>query len=61
MKDCMDDTINRAKCSRLATAPMVIVEIVAKVCATVNAQAPEGYEDESGFHFGAPLPRIKTT
>jgi hypothetical protein len=33
---------------------MIIGAIAAKVRATVDAQAPEGYEDESGFHLGAP-------
>jgi hypothetical protein len=59
--DCMDDTINRATCSPLAPATMILREILAKVCAAVAAQVPEGYEDESGFHFGAPILKIKTT
>jgi len=50
----MDDTINRAAFWPLAIATMVFGAIAAKVRATVDTQAPEGYEDESAFHFGAP-------
>jgi hypothetical protein len=57
----MHDTIHRAAFWPLAIAAMVVGLIEAKVRARVNAQAPEGYEDEYGFHFGAPLSRIKTT
>jgi hypothetical protein len=41
--------------SVLSMATMVIGEIAAKLRAKIDAQVPEGYEDESGFHFGAPL------
>lgn len=54
MTDCMDDTINRPTFSPLAMATMVIGAIAAKVRAAVDAQVPEGFEDESGFHFGTP-------
>jgi hypothetical protein len=50
----MDDTINRPTFSPLAMATMVIGAIAAKVRAAVDAQVPEGFEDESGFHFGTP-------
>ncbi len=50
----MDNSINKASVSLLAMAALVIAAIAAKVHATVDAQAPEGYEDESGFHFGNP-------
>jgi hypothetical protein len=53
MTNCMDGTIHRVTFWPLAIATMVIGAIAAKVRATVNAQAPEGYEDESAFHFGA--------
>ncbi len=33
-------------------AALVIAAIAAKVRATVESQAPVGYEDETGFHFG---------
>ncbi len=33
---------------------VIIAAIAAKVRATINAQVPEGYEDETGFHFGHP-------
>jgi hypothetical protein len=35
-------------------ATLVFAAIAAKVHAMIDAQMPEGYEDESGFHFGAP-------
>ena len=54
MTDCMHDTIHRATIWLLAIATIVVGTIAAKVRATINAQAPEGYEDESGFHLGAP-------
>jgi len=50
----MDNTMNKATVSLLTIATLVIAAIAAKVRATLNAQAPEGYEDESGFHFGSP-------
>jgi len=57
----MDGTIHRATFSPLAMASIVIGTIAAKVRATVEAQVPQGYEDESGFHFGSPLLNIETT
>jgi hypothetical protein len=50
----MYDTIHRTTFRLLAIATMVLGAIAASVRATVDAQAPEGYEDESGFHFGTP-------
>ena len=38
--------------SVLSTVPMVIGVTVTRVLAKIDAQVPEGYEDESGFHFG---------
>jgi hypothetical protein len=52
MKVVMDNNINKASVSLLAMAALVIAAVAAKVRATVEAQAPVGYEDESGFHFG---------
>jgi hypothetical protein len=47
--------MNKAATVTLLTmASMVISAISAKVRATIDAQAPVGYEDESGFHFGTP-------
>jgi len=40
--------------SVLSMVTIVIGIIAARVRAAVDAQAPGGYEDESGFHFGAP-------
>jgi hypothetical protein len=53
----MHDTIHKAMFWPLAVAAMVIGAIVAKARATVEAHVPEGYEDESGFHLGAPTSR----
>jgi hypothetical protein len=50
----MDNNVNKATVSLLAMASLVIAAIAAKIHATINAQAPVGYEDENGFHFGAP-------
>jgi hypothetical protein len=50
----MDNSVNKATFSILAIATVIFAAIAAKVRATVNAQVPEGYEDESGFHFGSP-------
>jgi hypothetical protein len=52
MKTVMDNNFNKASVSLLAMAALVIAAIAAKVRATVDAQAPVGYEDETGFHFG---------
>jgi hypothetical protein len=55
MTDYMDATMNKARFSPLAVAIVVMAETAAKARAIVDAQVPEGYEDESGFHFGAPI------
>jgi hypothetical protein len=47
----MDNSINKASVSVLALAALVIAAIAAKIRASVEAQAPVGYEDETGFHF----------
>jgi hypothetical protein len=48
----MDNNINKASVSLLAMAALVIAAVAAKVRATIETQAPVGYEDEAGFHFG---------
>jgi hypothetical protein len=48
----MDNSVNKESVSILAIAALVIAAVAAKVRATVEAQAPVGYEDEAGFHFG---------
>jgi hypothetical protein len=48
----MDNNINKASVSLLAMAALVIAAIAAKIRATIDTQAPVGYEDEAGFHFG---------
>ena len=50
----MDNDINKTSVSLLAMATLVIAAIAAKIRATAEAQAPEGYEDATGFHFGSP-------
>jgi hypothetical protein len=54
MKIVMDNNVNKASLSLLALAALVIAAVAAKVRATVESQAPVGYEDEEGFHFGFP-------
>ncbi len=54
MTDSMHDAIHRATIWPLAIATMVFGAIAAKVGATIDAQAPEGYQDEAGFHPGSP-------
>ena len=53
MKAIMDNTMNKASVSLLAMATVLIAAIAAKIRATAAAEAPEGYEDASGFHFGS--------
>lgn len=50
----MDNNLNKATFSLMAIATVIIAAIMAKVRATIDSQAPEGYEDENGFHFGSP-------
>jgi hypothetical protein len=50
----MVTTINKASVPFFTVVMMVIAALAAKVRASVNAQMPEGYEDETGFHFGQP-------
>jgi hypothetical protein len=54
MKAGMDNTINKTSFSLLAMATLVIAAIAAKIRAAAEAQAPVGYEDATGFHFGSP-------
>ena len=50
----MVSTVNKASVPFLAIVMVILAAIAAKVRATINAQVPEGYEDETGFHFGTP-------
>jgi hypothetical protein len=50
----MESTMNKASVPFLTMALLVIAAIAAKIRAAINAQVPEGYEDENGFHFGTP-------
>ena len=54
MNGYMDNNINKASVSLLAMATLILAAVAAKVRATIDSQAPEGYEDERGFHFGGP-------
>ena len=49
----MDNNINKVSFSLLAVFAVLAAAIMAKIRATIDEQAPVGYEDESGFHFGA--------
>jgi hypothetical protein len=50
----MDNSMNKASVPFLAMATLLIAALAAKIHAAAEAQAPEGYEDEAGFHFGHP-------
>jgi hypothetical protein len=50
----MDNTVNKASVSLLAIAGLVIAALSAKLRATAKTEAPEGYQDATGFHFGQP-------
>jgi hypothetical protein len=54
MQHGMDNSVNKASVSLLAMTALVLAAIVAKLRSTAEAQAPEGYEDATGFHFGSP-------
>jgi len=54
MTGFMNGIMNKTTFSLLAMASLVIATIASKVRAVVDAQLPEGYEDESGFHFATP-------
>ena len=53
MKIVMDNNINKASVSLLAIATLMIAAIATKIRASIEAQVPQGYEDETGFHFGS--------
>ena len=50
----MDNNINKATFSILAIFTVVAAAIMHKIHSAIESQAPEGYEDENGFHFGNP-------
>lgn len=50
----MDSTLNKASVPFLTIFMVIIAAIAAKVRSAYDAQVPEGYEDEAGFHFGRP-------
>ena len=54
MKNVMDNNMNKASLPLLALATLALAAIYAKIRAAALAQAPEGYEDATGFHFGSP-------
>lgn len=48
----IDNPINKASLPLLAMAMLIVAALVAKIRALAMEQAPEGYEDATGFHFG---------
>lgn len=54
MKYCLANFICSAMLSPSETVIVVLTAIACKLCATVEALVPEGYEDGTGFHFGTP-------
>jgi hypothetical protein len=54
MKVDMDNTFHKTSVSLLTMATVVLAALAAKIRATAAAEAPEGYEDANGFHFGSP-------
>jgi hypothetical protein len=48
----METNMNKASISLLTMATLVIAAIAAKILAAAKAEAPEGYEDATGFHLG---------
>jgi hypothetical protein len=53
MNTCIENGVNKESLSFMAMAVLIIAAIAAKLRPSVEAQAPEGYEDASGFHFGS--------
>ncbi|HWD19443.1 MAG TPA: hypothetical protein VHB20_09190 [Verrucomicrobiae bacterium] len=51
--DGMDNSINKESFSLLAIFTLIAAAVMAKLKATMDEQAPVGYEDENGFHYGA--------
>ena len=51
--DGMDNSMNKSSFPLFAMAMVAIAAIAAKICAKLEAEAPEGYEDATGFHFGS--------
>ena len=49
----MDNNINKVSFSLLAIFSLIAAAIMAKVHAAIEKEAPVGFEDENGFHFGA--------
>ena len=54
MKHSLAIFMCRVMLSPSQMAIVVLMAIASKLCATVEALVPEGYEDGTGFHFGAP-------
>jgi hypothetical protein len=50
----VDNSLSGPSVSRRAPAKFVPAVAAARIHAAVKAQAPEGYEDGEGFHFGRP-------
>jgi len=50
----MDNSINKESFSILAIFAIAAAAIMARLRSAADEQAPVGYEDENGFHFGMP-------
>jgi hypothetical protein len=54
MNTFIGNGVNKGTVSLFAMAAMVIAAFTAKFRPALEAEAPEGYEDASGFHLGSP-------
>jgi hypothetical protein len=50
----VDNSTGEPSVPRRALAKFVLAVAAARIRAATRAQAPEGYEDGKGFHFGRP-------
>ena len=57
MNTYINNGVNKESASLLAMAALIIAAMAAWIRPTVEAEAPEGYEDASGFHLGPPSMR----
>jgi hypothetical protein len=54
MNSYIDNGVNKASISLLAMAALIFAAAFSKFRPSLEAEAPEGYEDASGFHLGSP-------
>jgi len=50
----IDHTVNKTTFSFSTFASLIVAAVAAKVNSVIDSQAPVGYEDETGFHYGKP-------